>query len=208
LRCTQHWFAISAILPYNYLNTMMNKVVAVVGMAGSGKSEVARFFAEKGFFRVRFGDITDAEMKKRGLEPCEASERTCRELLRRELGMAAYAILNRPAIDAALEKTDVVADGLYSWEEYLSFKEYYGDRFFVVAVFSSPKTRYARLAKREVRPLQAEEASSRDLAEIKMLNKGGPIALANYTILNEQFLDYLKLQTELVIACLNKVQTS
>ena len=59
-------------------------------------------------------------MKKRGLEICEASERFCRELLRKELGMAAYAILNQPRIDAALKTADVVADGLYSWEEYLS----------------------------------------------------------------------------------------
>jgi dephospho-CoA kinase len=184
---------------------MIRKVVAVVGMAGSGKSEAARFFEEKGYFRVRFGDITDAEMIKRGLEPCEASERYCRELLRKELGMAAYAILNRPAIDAALEKVNVVADGLYSWEEYLSFKEYYGSRFFVVAIFSSTKNRYARLAKRELRPLTAEEAAGRDRAEIELLNKGGPIAMADYTILNEQFIDYLKLQVELVIARLSKI---
>ena len=49
---------------------------------------------------------------------------TAVNLLRKELGMAAYAILNRPRIDTALEKSNVVADGLYSWEEYLDFKNY------------------------------------------------------------------------------------
>jgi dephospho-CoA kinase len=183
---------------------MMNKVVAIVGMAGSGKSEVARFFEERGFFRVRFGDITDQEMKERCLEVNEASERYCREILRKELGMAAYAILTRPSIDAALQKTDVVADGLYSWEEYLSFKSYYGAKFFVVAVFSSPTTRYSRLAGRQVRPLTLAEASSRDKAEIECLNKGGPIAMANFTIINEQNRDYLRLQTDFIIELLNK----
>ena len=43
----------------------MKKVVAIVGMAGSGKSEVSRVFESHGFVRIRFGDITDEEMKKK-----------------------------------------------------------------------------------------------------------------------------------------------
>jgi dephospho-CoA kinase len=182
----------------------MRKVVAIVGMAGSGKSEVARVFEERGFTRVRFGDITDGEMVKRGLENCEASERFCREILRKELGMAAYAILNQPRIDEALKKSDVVADGLYSWEEYLSFKSYYGDRFFVVAVYASPKTRYARLERRDHRSLNTEEAASRDKSEIENLNKGGPIAMADFTIINETTIDNLRRSTENILARLNR----
>ncbi len=182
----------------------MKKVVAIVGMAGSGKSEVARVFEDHGFVRVRFGDVTDSEMKKRNLEPCEASERLCRELLRKEHGMAAYAILNQPRIDAALKNADVVADGLYSWEEYLSFKSYYGNQFYVVAVYSSTKTRYARLAGRQCRSLTFEEAASRDKSEIENLNKGGPIAMADFTIVNESSLEYLRQQTETLLTRLNK----
>ncbi len=40
------------------------KVVAIVGMAGAGKSEVARLFEVSGFIRVRFGDVTDEEIEK------------------------------------------------------------------------------------------------------------------------------------------------
>jgi dephospho-CoA kinase len=183
----------------------MRKVVAIVGMAGSGKSEVAKIFEQKGYTRIRFGDITDIEIKKRNLEINEVNERHFRELLRKEMGMAAYAILNQPRIDEALTKTDVVADGLYSWEEYLSLKTYYSSNFFLVGVFSSPKTRYSRLAARGVRPLNNEEASSRDKAEIENLNKGGPISMADYTIINENNLDYLRLQTELVLNRLNRL---
>jgi dephospho-CoA kinase len=181
----------------------MRKVIAIVGMAGSGKSEVARVFEGKGYLRVRFGDITDGEMKKRQMEVCEANERFCRELLRKEMGMGAYAILNQPRIDAALEKSDVVADGLYSWEEYLSFKSYYGGRFFTLAVFSSPKTRYTRLAGRQYRPLTQEEASSRDKSEIENLNKGGPIALADFTIINESTVEELRKQTGIILEYLD-----
>jgi dephospho-CoA kinase len=177
----------------------MKKVVAIVGMAGSGKSEAASIFEHKGFVRVRFGDVTDIELKKRGLELNEANERYCRELLRQEFGMAAYAILNQPRIDAALKNASVVADGLYSWEEYLSFKAYYGDKFCVVAVYSSPPTRYLRLASRPHRPLSTEEASSRDRSEIENLNKGGPIAMADYLIINEGDLDSLQRQAESII---------
>jgi dephospho-CoA kinase len=193
-------------LPYNELNGYtMRKVVAIVGMAGSGKSEVARVFEEKGFVRVRFGDITDGEMVKRGLERCEASERFCRELLRKELGMAAYAILNQPRIDEALKKADVVADGLYSWEEYLSFKSYYGDKFFVVAVYASPKMRYTRLERRNQRSLSAEEAASRDRSEIENLNKGGPIAMADFTIINGSTIENLRRKADVILARLSKV---
>jgi dephospho-CoA kinase len=184
-----------------YNKEIMRKVAAIVGMAGSGKSEVARVFEKQGFIRVRFGDITDTEIKKRGLNINEASERFCRELLRKEHGMSAYAILNQPRIDAALKNNnDVVADGLYSWEEYLSFKEHYGSCFFIVAVYSSPATRYARLSRRSHRPLNAEDAAGRDKAEIENLNKGGPIAMADFTIINETSVEDLRRQAETVLA--------
>jgi len=183
----------------------MRKVVAIVGMAGSGKSEAARVFEDNGFIRVRFGDATDEQMKQRNLVRNEANERYCRELLRKEMGMAAYAILNRPRIDAALEKANVVADGLYSWEEYLHFKSSYRGKFFVVAICASPQTRYGRLKNRQIRPLTLEEAASRDRSEIENLNKGGPIAMADFTLLNESTLEDLLSQTQILIDKLNKI---
>ena len=125
------------------------KVVALVGMAGSGKSEVARHFEKNGYIRIRFGDITDIEVEKRGLPLNEANERQVREQLRQEHGMAAYAKLNLPRIDEALQKSNVIVDGLYSWEEFVLLKDYYGEKLNLVAVYSSPKTRHARLASEE-----------------------------------------------------------
>lgn len=180
------------------------KVVSIVGMAGAGKTEVARLFEQHGFIRIRFGDITDEEVKKRGLELNEDNERYIRELLRQELGMAAYAKLNLPGIESALKHSDVVIDGLYSWEEYTFFKDYYSEDFFVVAVWASPQMRYARLTSRIDRNLTLREAVSRDKAEIENVNKGGPIAMADFTIINESSLDELKKETERIISGLKR----
>lgn len=176
------------------------KVIAVVGMAGSGKTEVARAFEKNGFIRVRFGDVTDQEIERRDLVLNEENERHVRELLRKEHGMAAYARLNRPRIDAARQKSDVVVDGLYSWEEYLLLKDHYGIDFAVVAVWASPETRYARLYSRPERPLTYDEAASRDRTELENTNKGGPIAMADYTIINESSLSDLEAQTNKLLA--------
>jgi dephospho-CoA kinase len=176
------------------------KVVAIVGMVGSGKSEVAKLFKEKGFTVVRFGDITDEAIKKQGLPLTEENERPIRERIRQEHGMAAYAKLSVPRIDNALKKANVVVDGLYSWEEYVYLKDRYGEKFMVVAVWSPPKDRYIRLGNRKIRPLMLQEADGRDRAEIENLNKGGPIAMSDFTIINDSSISSMKKQVERIIA--------
>ena len=178
------------------------KVVSIVGMTGSGKSEVASVFEENGFARIRFGDVTDEEIKQRDLELNEENERYIRELLRQEHGMSAYARLNQPRIDSALKHSDVVVDGLYSWEEYTYLKGYYKEDFCVVAVWASPQTRYARLTGRLNRRLTVEEAASRDRAEVENINKGGPIAMADFTIINESSLENLEKEARGIISTL------
>jgi dephospho-CoA kinase len=178
------------------------KIVSIVGMAGSGKSEVAKILERNGFLRIRFGDITDAEIRKRGLELNEANERYIREQLRKEHGMAAYAKLSLPEIDSRLKSADVVVDGLYSWEEYTLLKSRYDEHFVAVAVHASPEIRYERLAKRPVRPLTREEAVSRDISEIEKTNKGGPIAMADFVIVNEASLGDLENATSEFLAAL------
>ena len=149
---------------------------------------------------IRLGDLTDEEVRRRGLELNEANERRIRELLRKEHGMAAYAKLNLRRIDSARKGTSVVIDGLYSWEEYTYLKGRYGKDLYLVAVWSSPRTRYARLSHRLDRRLSIDEAASRDKSEIENTNKGGPIAMADFIILNESSLDELRKGTERIIA--------
>ncbi|MBI3270928.1 MAG: AAA family ATPase [Planctomycetes bacterium] len=171
-------------------------VIAIVGLAGAGKSELAAHFVSDGYGLIHFGDATLEEMGRRGLAVNEANERAVREELRRVHGMAAYAIINLPRIERSMAAGPVACDGLYSWEEYLSLREKFGGAFILLAIYASPATRYARLARRAVRGLTPEQAQSRDRAEIEKLNKGGPIAYADYTIVNEGTLEDLRREYE------------
>lgn len=175
------------------------KILAIVGMAGSGKSEVAKFFKEKGFSLIRFGDETDTRVRELGLPLSEENERYYREKIRRELGMAAYATVAKPRIDQALkESSTVILDGLYSWEEYKYLVEQF-PYLLLICVFAEPEVRYRRLEKRTVRPLDKEEARERDFSEIENTNKGGPIALADYFIENNGTLEQLQVQVDKLV---------
>ncbi|MBM2821128.1 MAG: hypothetical protein HW405_888 [Candidatus Berkelbacteria bacterium] len=171
---------------------MIKKIIAIVGMSGAGKSEVADFFIQKGFSYIRLGQIALNELKRLKMPPGEKSERKIREGLRKKHGMAAFAIINMPKIKKS--EGNIVIDGLYSWEEYLYFKEKLPG-IIVLAVYASPGTRYTRLENRagnhgadkvmKYRSFSNQEAAARDKAELENLHKGGPIAMADFTIVNE-----------------------
>lgn len=184
---------------------MAKKIVAVVGMCGSGKSTVSEELIKLGWGYVRFGQLTIDTLKERELSVNEKSERSIREELRKKHGMDAFASLNIKKFDAVLKNKNLIADGLYSWSEYKYLKNYYKNRLVVVAIFSPPEIRYKRLAQRKPsasdtnlinRVINKEDAMSRDYAEIENMEKGGPIAMANYTILNigskKQFITEIK----------------
>ena len=163
----------------------MRRVIAVVGLPGSGKSEVINYLIKK--FRwpkVYFGDVTFDEMKKRGLEINEKNERIVREDLREKFGKDHYAKEVIKKIESMEGDSNVLVESLYSWQEYLMFKEKFGDSFEIVAVYAPPKMRYSRLGNRPVRPLTPEEAQSRDYAQIENLTQANAIAMANYAVIN------------------------
>lgn len=184
----------------------------MVGMPGAGKSEVADEFIKHGYQYIRFGQITLDEVKKRGLAPTEENERPIREELRKQYGPGAFATLNIPKFDEALKIGNVVGDGLYSWSEYKILKDKYKENLIVIAVYAPPKLRHERLANRagrhgddpklKYRSSTLESAKARDFAEIENIEKGGPIAMADYTIINIGTLDKLRAQAEKIIVSL------
>lgn len=174
------------------MHSKQKKIFAIVGMPGSGKTEVTRIFQEKGLPFVRFGEETDRALKEAGLQLTEQNERAYREKLRLKLGMAAYAIKAKPKIAKLVKEHEVVIlDGLYSWEEYQYLKSEFPN-LELICVIAEPPVRYARLARRSIRSLSGEEARQRDIDEIEKLSKGGPIAIADYCIDNNGTIEKLK----------------
>lgn len=159
-------------------------ILAFVGMPGAGKSEAVLHLEKKGIPFVRFGDVTDQGVKDLGLTLTTDNERAFRENIRKELGMAAYAIKSKPSIEKLLSEHPVIAiDGLYSWEEYTYLKNIFPG-LTLIHIYATPPKRYERLSKREVRPVPLEKSHERDVTELENLNKGGPIAIADYMIEN------------------------
>ncbi len=169
----------------------MNRLIAVVGLPGSGKSEVVAEFVASGFVKIYFGGLTLEKLNEAKLEVNEGNERMIREKLRADHGMAVFAKLNIPKIKSSLSSNNIVIDGLYSWEEYLVLREKFPN-LEVVAVYAPPQMRYARLAARPIRPLSEEECRSRDHTQIENLHQAGPIAIAQHTIVNTGDISILK----------------
>jgi len=175
-------------------------ILAIVGLPGAGKTETVEYLIKKtNWPKVYFGDVTFDEMKKDNIEINEANERKMRESIRARLGMGAYAILNIPKIKGLFENGSVVIESLYSWEEYLEMKKEFGDSFKVLAIFSSPETRIDRMENRPIRPLSKEDVISRDYAQIANLHQAGPIARADWTIVNEGTKDELQQQIDKIL---------
>lgn len=177
----------------------MNRIFALVGMCGSGKSVICDYFKEQGYEFVYFGGVTMDELARRGWEKNEQNERTVREELRAQHGPAAFAKLLLPKIEEKLQSSSVALDGLYSWSEYKVLKEAFGSRMEVIAVIADRAVRYSRLTKREIRPLTPEQAESRDVAEIEKLEKGGPIAMADYFVFNNGDIKETLMQVERIV---------
>ncbi|MFH0890687.1 MAG: AAA family ATPase [Candidatus Liptonbacteria bacterium] len=187
----------------------MNKtiILAIVGLPGAGKTEATQYMMEKtGWPKVYFGDVTFDEMRRLELEINETNERKTREDLRKEHGMGAYAKLSLPKIKKALEQSPaVIVESLYSWEEYLIMKENFGNDFKCLAILASPEIRMGRMLQRPTRPLRNEEEFlSRDYAQINNSHQAGPIARADYFIINEGALTDMRVKLDELIAELKR----
>lgn len=176
----------------------MNKLVAIVGMCGSGKSIATLFFESKGYSKIYFGGITYEKMKEENIPYTPENDNKIRVKIRNEYGMGAYAILSLPKIKDQIKKSNVVIDGLYSWDEYKILKDEF-PHIKLIAIIVDKEIRYERLKNRINRSYSIDESIKRDLNEIEKTAKGGPIAYADYFILNNYSLEEYKEKLENII---------
>ena len=163
------------------------KILAVVGMSGSGKSVAVDHLTSLGFPKVYFGGMILRGVEEMGWEINEENEKKFREHIRETEGkdwVVKQVIKDVHKLIEAGQKR-IVLDGVYSWTEYVTLKKEFPGEMIFVALVLPKKLRYKRVATRPVRPLNHNEIMERDKAEIENLEKGGPIAAADYYILND-----------------------
>jgi dephospho-CoA kinase len=161
-------------------------VIAIAGMSGSGKSLLANFFRQRSLPVIHGGKLLIDAMKECGIDITPDNERKFREEMRAKKGESIFAEMALPAINDALRLSkQVIIDSVYSLSEYQTLKSAFGNDLVVIAVVSPKQLRYKRLETRRERPLTRSQAEGRDFAELEEIEKGGPIALADYTIVND-----------------------
>ncbi len=169
------------------------KIIALVGLAGSGKSSAVEYLTEKGFPKIYFGGVIYKAMDEAGIEKTWDNQQQFREEIRRKEGkdfVIKRVIKNiHDLINAGQNK--IVLDGLYTWSEYKFLKHEFPGQVVVIAIVTPKYLRYQRMAKRIERPMQPHEVDQRDWSEIENLEKGGPIAIADYFIINDGSLEQL-----------------
>lgn len=174
------------------------KIIAFVGLAGSGKSTAVDYLTAKGFPKVYFGGVVLDEVARRGLELTQENEQPIREELREKEGkdFVVKRIIQQIHDLMNAGQHRIVADGLYTWTEYKALKHEFPGELVVIAVVAPKYTRQHRMARRPIRPLTPAQLDQRDWAEIENLEKGGPIAIADYYVMNDKDLEQLHSQID------------
>jgi len=166
-------------------------VIGLAGMPGSGKSVVVAVAKGRSYGVVVMGDVVREEAERRCLEPSPENLGRIMLELRQKEGESAIAKRCIPEIEKAKEQK-VIVDGVRSLAEVEEFKKHFL-KFSLVAIHSSPETRFKRLYRRQRSddPENWEIFHERDMRELSV-GLGEAIATAEYTIVNEEKLDVVK----------------
>lgn len=160
-------------------------IVALAGMPGSGKSLVKTIGTQNGYDVIVMGDEVREEAKRRNLPPTPENIGKIMLELRQKDGEATIAKRCLPKIEKT-PKAKIIVDGVRSLSEVEEFKNRF-DRVTLVAVHSSPETRFQRLfnRRRSDDPKDWTIFNERDLRELDV-GLGNAIAMAEYIIVNEE----------------------
>lgn len=177
------------------------KIIAFVGLAGSGKSTAAAYLKEKGYPSVYFGGVVLQALRDAGQEITPENEKKMRFELREKFGKD--VIVNRIVeqiqhlIDAGQKR--IIADGLYTWTEYKILKKHFPKELKLIALVPPKSLRHKRIAARPDRGMTLAEVNDRDFNEIETLEKGGPIAIADYFLTNQSGMFRLKMKIDRIL---------
>jgi len=167
------------------------RVFGTVGLAGSGKGELADVAHDEGIPVVTMGDVIRQACRDRDLDPAE-NHGTVAKALREENGPAAIAERSLPMVRDAVdgEAETVVVDGLRSMVEVEAFREEFGEAFEIVSIEAPFELRAERLADRgrDASDVDLEALRDRDERELDF-GMGEVMEAADYRIDNTDTLE-------------------
>lgn len=184
------------------MNNRDVKILAVVGMSGSGKSVAVDYLTSLGYPKIYFGGMILREMERRGIVDTPENEKKFREEIREKEGkdwVVRQVIEEANRLIEAGQKR-IVLDGVYSWTEYKILKKEFPREMTFLALVLPKKLRYKRVAERPDRPFRHNDIIERDRTEIENLEKGGPIAIADYYVLNNGSVQELHTSIDSILA--------
>lgn len=176
------------------------KIIAFVGLTGSGKSTAVEYFTNKNYPKVYFGGVIYQAMEEAGIEKGEENEKKFRVEIRQKEGedFVVKRIVQQVEGLADAGQKRIIADGVYTWEEYKALRSAFPGSVTFVAINAPKKLRYRWLEGREDRPQSPQVSAERDVNEIEGMRKGGPIAAADYFVINDKDIEHLYNQLDAI----------